>query len=207
MRRLALIAFASALGGALLAAGGCTTSRADGSGRIETTAEAKRDSLEGVVSAPLRDVNLLRTKIPPVLLDAIADPYQRPSIPAHDPPAKTCRILEALVKPLDAALGPDLDAPDREEGGLTRRGRDAAMGAMATAASSVIPFRSWVRKLTGAERHDALVQDAISAGAVRRAYLKGLGEANGCEPPATPSHARAGTPPPSQEIRPLYPLR
>ncbi|HEY3696315.1 MAG TPA: hypothetical protein VGL30_11760, partial [Phenylobacterium sp.] len=42
--------------------------------------------------------------------------------------------------------------------------------------------------------HDHLVQSAIVAGAVRRAYLKGLGEARGCEPPATPSHVNAGRP-------------
>ncbi|PTS89705.1 hypothetical protein DBR21_05570, partial [Caulobacter sp. HMWF009] len=34
--------------------------------RIQTTSEANRDGLSGAVSAPLRDVNLLRTKIPPI---------------------------------------------------------------------------------------------------------------------------------------------
>ena len=47
-----------------------------------------------------------------------------------------------------------------------------------------IPFRGVVRKLSGAESHDRLVQSAIIAGNVRRAYLKGLGEARGCMPPA-----------------------
>ena len=67
-----------------------------------------------------------------------------------------------------------------------------------------------MRKLSGAERHDKLVQAAIIAGFTRRAYLKGLGETKGCNPPATPSHERAG----SIAVRhregplsPLYPTR
>ena len=47
-------------------------------------------------------------------------------------------------------------------------------GLSSGAASDVIPFRGWIRKLSGAERHDKYVQAAITAGAVRRAYLKGL---------------------------------
>jgi hypothetical protein len=72
-----------------------------------------------------------------------------------------------------------------------------------------------VRKLSGAERHDHFVQNAIVAGAVRRAYLKGLGEAHGCDPPGTPSHvltaeveeARAAAPAPEDRFKPRYPIR
>jgi hypothetical protein len=59
---------------------------------------------------------------------------------------------------------------------------------MASAAQDLIPMRGWVRKLSGAEKHDKLVQSAMASGAIRRAYLKGLGEARGCDPPATPQH-------------------
>jgi hypothetical protein len=64
-----------------------------------------------------------------------------------------------------------------------------------------------VRKLTGAERHDSYVAAAITAGAVRRAYLKGLGESRGCSPPATPSHVPVGPPQIDQTLRPRYPTR
>jgi hypothetical protein len=67
-----------------------------------------------------------------------------------------------------------------------------------------------VRKLTGAERHDKMVQAAILAGSVRRAYLKGLGETKGCNPPATPSHERAGSEPVQVQripLKPKYPSR
>lgn len=191
-----------------LGAAACTTAPPHGAQKIETTKQAERDSVVGAAEAPLRDANLLRTKIPPVLLDAVAEPYALPDLPRKAGRVEVCHLLEALVAPLDAALGPDLDVPVEKQG-LARRGRDTAMGFMATAASDVVPFHSWVRKLSGAERHDQLVQNAITSGAVRRAYLKGLGEAHGCDPPATPSHLRDGATPPTQEVKlkPLYPIR
>jgi hypothetical protein len=165
--------------------------------KIQTTSEANKDGLSGAVTAPLRDVNLMRTKIPPVLLEAMQDPYARPQ-------PSSCGQLTALVKPLDAALGIDLDqVPPGEDEDLMDRGRraagDAALGAMASAAQDLIPMRGWVRKLSGAEKHDRLVQSAMAAGAVRRAYLKGLGEARGCMPPATPQHR--GEPQPEPEAK------
>ncbi|MFN3514211.1 MAG: hypothetical protein ACK41C_14275 [Phenylobacterium sp.] len=184
----------------LALAGACTTTRADGSPQVQTTSEAKRESVEGALTSPLRDVNLLRNKIPPVLLDAIPHPYERPA------PA-SCENIRYLVMTLNAALGPDLDEPDDNEESLMMRSRDTALGAMAGLASDIIPFRGWVRKLTGAEQHDRLVAEAITAGGVRRAYLKGLGEARGCNPPATPSHVKAGREPIQQELRPRYPIR
>jgi len=184
----------------LLLLSACMTAPADGSRQIQTTSEAKRESIEGAVAAPLRDVNLLRTKIPAVLLEALADPYQRPA-------PSTCARLIALILPINEAMGDDLDEPDTDDQSVQVRGRDAALGAVASATSDFIPFRGWVRKLTGAERHDNLVAAAITAGGVRRAYLKGLGEAKGCNPPATPSHTLAGAPVPEQGLKPRYPIR
>jgi hypothetical protein len=66
--------------------------------------------------------------------------------------------------------------------------RDATLDALREAVTDSIPFHSWVRLLTGAQRHDQMVYAAITAGVVRRAYLKGLGEARGCDPPAVPRH-------------------
>ncbi|HEY8571150.1 hypothetical protein [Phenylobacterium sp.] len=197
MRSLAAAAvFAAALAGT-----GCVTAPADGSPRVQTTGDANRENLKGAVRAPLRDLNLLRTKIPVVLLEAMADPYARP------PRRVTCVELVALVQPLNDALGADLDTPSTDEDDLLLKGRESAYGAVAGVTTDAIPFRGWVRKLSGAERHDRLVQAAISAGAVRRAYLKGLGEARGCPPPATPSHELAGSEVITQEFRPRYPTR
>ncbi|WP_372786405.1 hypothetical protein [Phenylobacterium sp.] len=196
MRHAALPALLTAA----LALGACTTTRSDGSPKVETTNEANRGSFKGAAESPLRDLNVLRTKIPSVLLQAVADPYERPTV-------KGCAQLNILLKPLNDALGADLDAPEPDQDDLMGRGKETAFGFMAGAASDVIPFRGWIRKLTGAERHDRLVQQAITAGAVRRAYLKGLGEAKGCDPPATPSHQLAGAPVVDQSMKPKYPIR
>jgi hypothetical protein len=179
---------------------GCMTTRADGSPKVQTTSEANRESIEGAARAPLRDLNVLRTKIPDVLLQALADPYARP-------PSTRCPVLVGLIKPLNAALGADLDSPSVDEDDLLDKGRGSALAAVADVTVDVIPFRGWVRKLSGAERHDQLVQAAITAGAVRRGYLKGLGEARGCNPPATPSHELAGTEVIRQDFKPRYPTR
>ena len=165
----------------------------DDEGRIKSTSEANRDGITGAMQAPLRDVNIVRTKIPRVLLEAMDDPYKRPD-------KADCKSLIALVQPLDVALGEDIDRkPPAENEDLMDRGRKAAggaaLGAVASAAQDMIPMRGWVRKLTGAERHDRLVQSAVASGAVRRAYLKGLGEARGCNPPATPQHKPPVAPP------------
>jgi hypothetical protein len=194
----------------LLAAGlaSCTTTSNRNPDRVQTTSQAERETLTGAVSAPFRDLNMMRTKIPPVLLEALSDPYYRP------PGQKlTCGDLAAMVEPLDQALGADLDEPSKDEddvldkGGMVQKGKGAALGAVAGAASGVIPFRGWIRKLSGAEKHDRLVQAAITAGAVRRGYLKGLGEARGCGPPATPSHLLTGSPVVDQSLKPRYPTR
>jgi hypothetical protein len=198
MRRVAPVLLALAAAG--LAA--CTTTSAKAPERVQTTSQAERENLQGAVGAPLRDLNVLRTKIPPVLLEALADPYYRP------PGKLSCSDVAALLKPVDEALGPDLDEPATDDqAGMMEKGRGTALGLVAGATSDVIPFRSWVRRLTGAERHDRYVQAAITGGAVRRGYLKGLGESRGCPPPATPSHVKTGSPVINQDLKPRYPTK
>lgn len=133
-------------------------------------------------TAPLADLNVMRAKIPPVLLEAKQGPYAMP--PAG------CAAIAAQVAALDEVLGPDLDAPPSAEQGLFERGQELAekeaLGALRGAAEGLIPYRGWVRRLTGAERHSRLVAAAVGAGGVRRAYLKGVGESRGCTFPAAP---------------------
>jgi hypothetical protein len=160
--------------------------RSDKNGRLLTPEEQGRQGVvHGVVEQPFRDFNLVRSKIPPVLLRAIADPYERP--------AATCAGIAAAVSDLDDALGPDLDEPVSTEhpGTLTRaegNAKTGALDAMRSGVQSQIPFDGFIRMLTGAQRHDKLVMAAIQAGAIRRGYLKGMGEAHSCPMPATPRH-------------------
>ena len=157
---------------------------------------AKGAAKEGVqiqkaVEAPLADLNLVQEKIPPVLQAALQAPYALPS-------QRACPDLANEVRGLDAALGADLDTPPSASNpGLLERGTnmvgDAANDALRGAAESVIPFRGWIRKLDGAERHSKQVAAAIAAGSVRRAFLKGVGQALGCEAPAAPLQALAAS--------------
>jgi len=176
----------------------CVTEPNNAQSKVETTPEANRSGVKGVAESPLRDLNVLRTKIPAVLLQSMADPYARPG-------AGRCTDLLDELGPLDDALGDDLDAPSLKQERMMDKGKTTALTVASGAASDVIPFRGWIRKLSGAEQHDRYVQAAITAGAVRRAYLKGLGEAKGCNPPATPSHELAGTPIMDQAMKPKYP--
>jgi hypothetical protein len=175
-------------------------------GRVQTTEQINKGSVTGAVTAPARDLNMLRTKIPQVLLDALEDPYKRPS------PA-TCAEIIAQVRPLYEALGADIDDPasDGDDRDLIDKGRDAAedtaLGFVADAAQDLIPLRGWVRRLSGAERHDRLVRAAITAGGIRRGYLKGLGESRGCNPPATPSHLKSTQPKEPPRKGPKYPIK
>jgi hypothetical protein len=184
--RNALIVFGSAI-----ALGACSSDMAPPSpvpgAPTETRTQTAEHRLGGALSAPLHDVNLVRTKIPDVLLDAIDAPYARPR-------PVTCVEIDAEIEPLDQALGADLDRPpSKTNPGLIQRGGtfagDTAVDAVRATAEGLIPYRSWVRKLTGAEAQDRLVRAAIEAGAVRRAYLKGMGLDRRCPPPASPTDA------------------
>lgn len=138
-------------------------------------------TLEKAAVTPLNDLNLVNAPIPEVLQQAARAPYALPGGLAR--PA--CDTLAAELRALDEVLGPDLDRPPTPGNpGLIERGTDAAVEAVnkavQSAAEGVVPFRSWVRKLSGAERYSRQVAAAIAAGTVRRAFLKGLGQAQGC---------------------------
>jgi hypothetical protein len=134
-------------------------------------------NVRDAATTPLSDLNVVRADIPPVLAAAQKAPYAAPA-------DKSCAALTTDVQALDAALGADLDTPATGSNpSLIERG---ANDALRNAAEGVIPFRGWVRKLSGAERYSREVAAAIAAGTIRRAYLKGLGSAAGCAAPAAP---------------------
>lgn len=181
MRRLSLItALSLLLAGPVLAREGDKAEPRYDRGSTQT-----RPNLRDAVTAPLDDLNLKHTEIPDVLKRALAGPYEMDGM-------TRCEAIAAEVGRLDAALGRDLDEPPPPD----RRTRiqkvgqmagDAAVGAVEDETRSVLPFRGWVRKLSGAERRDKRVAAAINAGKIRRGYLKGAGMQMNCAPPAAPS--------------------
>ena len=144
-----------------------------------------RPNLRDAITAPLDDLNLKHINIPDVLKRALAGPYDMDGL-------TRCEAIAGEVGRLNEALGPDLDeapAPDKRTRGQKAKQAvgDAAVGAVADKTRSLLPFRGWVRKLSGAERRDKRVAEAISAGKIRRGYLKGAGMRMNCAPPAAPS--------------------
>jgi hypothetical protein len=172
----------------LLALGACTHPETAPAPDAESASKAALTpmgkQITGAAATPLHDLNLLKAKIPAALLAAQKAPYAPPT-------DANCDGLAVEIRQLDAALGEDLDMPSAPgHRNLLEQGRtladDAAVGAVRHAAEDLIPYRSWVRRLTGAEKYSQLVTSAIKAGIVRRAYLKGLGQAQGCLAPSAP---------------------
>lgn len=178
MKRIALLACAS------VTVGACST----GVGRgTSETVHMTRVGMKEAVTAPLRDFNLMRKTVPEVLASAAEDPYRLPA-------STECPALVDEIRRLDLALGPDADIP-RGAGKPTMSRRashaasDAALDAVRDVTTGWIPFRSTVRRLTGASYNQDQMEDATQAGVVRRAYLKGLGLQQGCAYPAAPMPA------------------
>lgn len=151
---------------------------------------------------PLSDLNVVQQKIPEVLLHAR-------DVGAYSVPEKLdCPSVQNEINRLDAALGADFDAAGKGKPSLLERGGDMAenygVGFVRRTMEGFVPFRSWLRKLTGAEKHSKQVAAAIMAGGVRRAYLKGLRQGLGCQIPApkatpstTPAQGAASQPAPA----------
>jgi hypothetical protein len=143
-----------------------------------------QDRFGNAIISPLSDLNIVQTAIPAVVQDAVKDPYYVPS-------DTTCVALAEQIHKLDMVLGMDLDvaALQAEKTMAEKSGEfigNEAIGSVERTINGFIPFRGWIRKLTGAERHSNEVREAIAAGIVHRAFLKGIGEAHGCQPPAAP---------------------
>lgn len=142
---------------------------------------AQDNTVEQVVEgakAPLRDLRIEDPEIPAVLLLAASAPYSSEG-------TATCAQIAAGVEAITAAMGPDADTPHAESGEGTAVATAGARAAMGT----LIPGYGLVRVLSGASKKEKQVQAAIYGGAVRRAYLKGLGAARGCRNAAAPTTA------------------
>jgi hypothetical protein len=137
--------------------------------RVQTMVQTQ---VTDAAKTPLNDLNLVQAEIPAALQAAQAEPYGMPK-------DTSCSGLNTEIAELDAVLGADLDAPATDKNPslidrATNEARRAASGALKGAVEGAIPYRSWVRKLSGAERYSKKVSAAIASGTVRRAFLKGL---------------------------------
>lgn len=157
---------------ALLVLGGCASHTASRMG--------------AAASAPLADLGIKKEDIPAVLAKAEENPYLMPA-------GQSCLAIAREILELDEALGPDYDAPaaaSHDESFMDKAtdvAEDQAVGAVQRTAEGLLPFRSWIRKLSGAERHAKHVSACAMAGSARRAFLKGIAVSRHCTLPATPA--------------------
>jgi hypothetical protein len=129
-----------------------------------------------VAMTPLTDLNLTNDPIPELLLAARNAPYDNAGL-------RNCRDVLRLVGELDTVLGTDYDMEVPED-------RTVSAGNIAQRIlGSFIPFRGIIREVSGANEHERDFREAIAAGMMRRAYLKGRGQGMGCDYPARPATA------------------
>lgn len=145
----------------------------------------QKDSFRDAATAPLEDLNLRQKGVPDVLARARSDPYDIEGL-------DRCEAIAEEIGRLDGALGRDLDEappPDGRTGGQRLGGqvKDLGVAGVRSESQGLLPFRGWIRKLTGAEAAQRKREAAIQAGRIRRGYLKGVGMHMNCAPPAAPS--------------------
>lgn len=134
------------------------------------------NSVGKAITQPLRDTRIKDEKIPEVLQLAASAPYSSVN-------TRTCAAIAREVRRLDQALGRDVDAP-----GVSKNERsEIAAVAARTAVNTLIPGLGLVRVITGADKQQRRVEAAVYGGSVRRAYLKGIGQARRCAVPAAPT--------------------
>ncbi|MEE2879004.1 MAG: hypothetical protein VX593_08375 [Pseudomonadota bacterium] len=172
----------------LLLGAACTTQHA-GDAANRAVADTRSGAKQAAMT-PLRDLNLQREPIPVVLQD-IKNPYDIPE-------DISCEQIESQVAALNSVLGPDWDALPRNEADPTLsdyaadEASEEMLDIIADEAGAIIPYRSWVRRLSGAKAHQKKVKRAEQRGGHRRTYLKALGLMKGCEGMAAPRRETDG---------------
>lgn len=142
-----------------------------------------KPTVEDVITKPLADVNLKKREMPAELLAIRDQPYAIEGL-------TTCAAISTEIEKLNAALGPDFDEVEVDE--ASRKRKEDVANAAGGLVSSLIPFRSLIREISGAGRADRDYREALYAGVVRRGYLKGLGQARNCPAPARPLYPLEG---------------
>ena len=157
---------------AALALGACATKPQQTSRPASVTGD--NPTAMDVALTPVEDLNLRKDPIPPILLQArTGGPYATAN-------TASCAGIAQELGMLNAVLGEDYDTAEATGRELTPE--EVAQKVVAY----LIPFRSVIREVSGANKHEWEFRQAISAGLMRRAYLKGRGEEMGCPYPARP---------------------
>ena len=150
-------------------------------------ADSSMHDIFDAATGPLEDLNIKQKEIPTLLQALLENPYAKPK-------PMQCKTIKTEMAQLDELLGKsvaykkhtsgimnasldNVEVPDSDE--LIDSGADMAhdglMGFIHSQ-TDILPFRSIIRTITGADDHAKDVALANQAGQLRRAYLKGLAE-------------------------------
>ncbi len=151
-----------------------------------------RAGLTDAALSPLEDLNLRKDEVPEVLA-AISNPYKVDH-------TASCADIASEIATLDGVLPPDWDeVSEEEQASLSELAADTAsdgvLGVVASEARGLIPYRGWVRRLSGANSHEKKLRAAFDRGRARRTYLKAIGRTKNCEGIAAPVFAEEKEPP------------
>jgi hypothetical protein len=114
---------------------------------------------------------------PAKLIAVQGDPYSLAGM-------RKCAAIQQEIIELDEVLGPDVNETEEQS---TAKKRERTAGRVAgSVAGSIIPFRSLIGEITGANAERRRYAEAVYAGTVRRGFLKGVGLERGCKAPARP---------------------
>jgi hypothetical protein len=139
----------------------------EGSNTTAPPQSTGKDAKE-IVSQPVKDVGIQKTKIPPLLVEVSRNPYGTRG-------TATCGQISAAIADLNRVLGPDFSAapPSGKKSNVAKAGGAAVV-------NSLIPFRGLVREVSGAGPAERRLDAAVDAGIARRGFLRGLRQARGC---------------------------
>jgi hypothetical protein len=124
---------------------------------------------EDIAVQPAKDVGVVKTKTPPLLLEAANDVYTLKGLSG-------CSQIGAAYRELNGALGSDF-----VPGGIkANKGKIRVNGD--TVAGLIVPFRGIVREVSGAAEAQRELAAAIAAGVARRGFLRGVYQGRRCKP-------------------------
>lgn len=169
-----------------------------GSNTIDLSNNRSIDEAIEAATGPLEDLNLRRQEIPPLLVKAATNPYA--SIRQS-----SCNEVRTELAALDSLLGPDMEPQNialvsgstglidhlsnmsdieiADSDAITTNLVDSAatfaqdsLLSLIHSKTNIMPFRSIIRRISGASEHATRLSNAYQAGKLRRAYLKGVAE-------------------------------
>ena len=139
-------------------------------------------------------LGLTGAEIPPLLKDIKADPYRAAAAPA-------CDTIPPDILAINALIGPDVDfVPPKADASAEMQKK--AMKGGASMVRGLVPYGGVFRFVTGANKKDDALREAVLAAYARRGFLRGVQASLNCPPPTPAVAAKPETKPPPEPAAP-----